>query len=128
MTGKNVDTFILYCDNQGSMALAKSPVHHQRSKHIEIRYHFERDEVKIGSVELLYIPSDQNVADIFTKQINSVKTQKFMYLIMCINNVVFCLFCLSNRYHIDKYFLVGYTGVYNGCSCTQILFIFIVTI
>ena len=82
MTGKNVDTFTLYCDNQGSLALAKNPVHHQRSKHIDIRYHFVRDEVKTGSVELFYVPSDQNVADIFTKPINAAKNQKFRSLIM----------------------------------------------
>ena len=82
MLGKSLDDLTLYCDNQGSLELAKNPVHHQRSKHIDIRYHFVRDEVKLGSVKLMYVPSEQNIADIFTKPINSVKTQKFRSLLM----------------------------------------------
>ena len=82
MLGRSLDDLTLYCDNQGSLELAKNPVHHQRSKHIDIRYHFVRDEVKLGSVKLMYVPSEQNIADIFTKPINSVKTQKFRSLLM----------------------------------------------
>jgi hypothetical protein len=42
-------------------------VFHDRSKHIEIRYHFIRDWVQRGAVQLQYIPTDEQVADIFTK-------------------------------------------------------------
>ena len=57
----------LYCDNQGAIALAKNPVQHQRSKHIDIRYHFIRQEILKGSVNVMYVTSNENVADIFTK-------------------------------------------------------------
>ena len=40
---------------------------HDRSKHIEIRYHFIRDQVQRGAVQLQYIPTDDQVADILTK-------------------------------------------------------------
>ncbi|GAB1598795.1 hypothetical protein Ahia01_000156700, partial [Argonauta hians] len=82
MTGEDMITFTLNCDNQGSLALAKNPVQHNRSKHIDIKYHFVRDEVKSGTVQLLYVPSDQNIADIFTKAISTQKTRKFRSIIM----------------------------------------------
>ena len=45
----------IYEDNQGSIALAKNPVYHKRTKHIDIRYHFVREKVEDGQVMLEYI-------------------------------------------------------------------------
>ena len=75
----------LYCDNQGALALAKNPVHHQRSKHIDIKNHFIRAEVEKGMIQLKYIPSDQNVSDVFTKPVTGVKLKKFINLLMGTN-------------------------------------------
>ncbi|KAK8288489.1 hypothetical protein V6Z12_D07G128800 [Gossypium hirsutum] len=54
-------------DNKSEIELAKNPVNHERSKHIDIRFHFIRDHVKEGSVKLLHVASRDRVADIFTK-------------------------------------------------------------
>ena len=59
-------TKIMY-DNQSCIKLSENPVFHDRSKHIEIRYHFIRDQVQRGAVQLQYIPTDDQVADILTK-------------------------------------------------------------
>ena len=67
----------LFGDNQGAISLSKNPVHHQRSKHIDIRFHFIRDEVQKGSVEMFYIPTEDNMADIFTKPASKFKFSKF---------------------------------------------------
>ena len=67
----------LFADNQGAINLAKNPVSHQRSKHIDIRYHFIRSEVNDGNVILNYIPSNENVADLFTKPSTKVSLLKF---------------------------------------------------
>jgi hypothetical protein len=58
---------VLYVDNQGAIALAKNPVAHQRSKHIEIRWFFVRDIINSNKLKLNYIPTESNRADILTK-------------------------------------------------------------
>lgn len=58
---------IIYCDNISAVYLAKNPVQHQRTKHIEIDIHFVREKVRIGALRVLHVPSDYQYADIFTK-------------------------------------------------------------
>jgi hypothetical protein len=64
---------VIYCDNQSCIKLSENPVFHDRSKHIEIRYHFIRDYVQRGAVELQYISTEEQVADILTKALNMGK-------------------------------------------------------
>ncbi|XP_061367712.1 secreted RxLR effector protein 161-like [Gastrolobium bilobum] len=54
-------------DNKSAIELAKNPVNHERSKHIDVRFHFIRDQVKEGKVELTHVASRDQVGDIFTK-------------------------------------------------------------
>ena len=64
---KDIDSSVLIgVDEQGTIALAKNPVHQQRSKHIDVRYHFLKDVVSDGIVKLSYVPSNENVADVLT--------------------------------------------------------------
>ena len=67
----------IFVDNQGAIALAKNPIHHQRSKHIDVKYHYIRDQILENNITLEYIPSSENVADIFTKPVNKIRLQKF---------------------------------------------------
>ena len=60
---------ILYCDNKSAIQLAQNPVHHSRSKHFDMKYHFIRDMVERRIVELRHISTLDNVADIFTRAI-----------------------------------------------------------
>ena len=57
----------LFVDNIGSIELAKNPIFHKRTKHMDIRFHYIRSKVSNGSVILDYVPSKDNIADIFTK-------------------------------------------------------------
>lgn len=77
-----IDDVLIHVDNQGTINLAKNPVNHQRSKHIDIKYHFIRSEIQAGTVKLEYVPTEENVADIFTKQATKVKLEKFKPFIM----------------------------------------------
>ena len=57
----------IYIDNQSAIALAKNPVYHERSKHIDTRHHFIREHVKNKEVELISCKTNDQIADIFTK-------------------------------------------------------------
>lgn len=58
---------LIYGDNQGAIALVENPRSHQRTKHIDIRYHFIRQAYQKSLIQLQYIPTAQMTADIFTK-------------------------------------------------------------
>lgn len=76
MRGNYGECTTLLCDNQGAIALASNRVLHQRSKHIDIKYHFIRSEVENGSIDVKYVPSNSNLADTFTKYVNKVKLRE----------------------------------------------------
>ncbi|KAJ3693375.1 hypothetical protein LUZ60_008855 [Juncus effusus] len=59
-------------DNKSTIELAKNPVHHERSKHIDVRFHFIREQVKKSEVRLSHVTSHKQVADIFTKPLPTV--------------------------------------------------------
>ena len=61
-----LDTTVILCDNQSGIRMTENPVFHDRSKHIDIRYHFIRDMVQRGAVRLDHIGTDEQVADILT--------------------------------------------------------------
>ena len=54
-------------DNQGAISIAKNPVAHSRTKHISICYHYIREAVQEGIVNLCYCPTEQMIADLLTK-------------------------------------------------------------
>ncbi|GJS87903.1 retrovirus-related pol polyprotein from transposon TNT 1-94 [Tanacetum coccineum] len=57
----------MYCDNKNAIALCCNNVQHSRSKHIDIKYHFIKEQVKNGVVELYFVRMEYQLADIFTK-------------------------------------------------------------
>ena len=73
-----VNPVVLNIDNQGAMGLAKNPVSHNKSKHIEIKYHFLRECVIEKKVVLNHVPSAFNVADLLTKPLARVKFSQFV--------------------------------------------------
>ena len=64
---------VIHCDNQSCIRLYENPVFHDRSKHIEIRYHFIQDYVQRGAVMLKYISTDEQVANILMKSLGRGK-------------------------------------------------------
>nr|GEV35710.1 hypothetical protein [Tanacetum cinerariifolium] len=57
----------MYCDNKSAIALCCNNVQHSRSKHINIRYHFIKEQVKNGVIELYFVNTEYQLADLFTK-------------------------------------------------------------
>lgn len=61
----------LRCDNQSALAMVTRPgAMHARTKHIDVRHHFIRDAVKCGEARLQWVPSADQLADIFTKALD----------------------------------------------------------
>ena len=67
----------IHCDNTSAISVSKNPVLHSKTKHIPIKYHFLREQVATQVVLLHYIPSTEQIADIFTKPL---PTAHFEYL------------------------------------------------
>ncbi|GJW35087.1 hypothetical protein Tco_0058007 [Tanacetum coccineum] len=68
----------LYCDNKSAIALCCNNVQHSRVKHIDVRYHFIKEQVENGIVELYFVQTEYQLADIFTKPL---PTERFNFLI-----------------------------------------------
>ncbi|GJW47920.1 hypothetical protein Tco_0079566 [Tanacetum coccineum] len=62
-----LDDIPVLCDNKGAIDLSKNPVLHSRTKHIEIRHHFLRDNVQKGNISIEKVSSEENIAYILTK-------------------------------------------------------------
>ncbi|GJX02484.1 retrovirus-related pol polyprotein from transposon TNT 1-94 [Tanacetum coccineum] len=75
--GVRLDDIPIMCDNKGAIDLSKNPVQHSRTKHIEIRHHFLRDNVQKGNITIEKVTSEDNIADILTKPL---KREPFNYL------------------------------------------------
>jgi hypothetical protein len=71
------DSTVIYSNNLSSIQLAKNPVFHARTKHIEVHYHFVRERVLSGEVELQHVPTDRQTANIFTKSLGLDKLRQF---------------------------------------------------
>ena len=72
----------IHCDNQSRIVLAKSPVIHQRSKHIDIKFQFIHDEINQRSILLKYMETEKNVADVFTKPMIRIRLNTFRKVIV----------------------------------------------
>jgi hypothetical protein len=61
----------LRCDNTSAISIAKNPVFHKRIRHLDRRHHFMRDQVEKGDIEMRYIDTQRQLADIFTKPLDA---------------------------------------------------------
>ena len=59
------------------MKFSKNPMFHDRSKHIKIKYHYIRDMVQRGAMKLLYVATEEQIADVLTKPLARLKFEYF---------------------------------------------------
>ena len=71
----------IYYDSQGAIALAKNAIFHERTKHIATKFHFMRDLISDGTVNVLKIATTYNPSDIFTKVLPVGKLQEALELL-----------------------------------------------
>jgi hypothetical protein len=60
----------LLCDNESAIRMADNPIEHNRTKHIDIRYHFLRDHQQKRDIKIAYVCTHNQLADIFTKTLD----------------------------------------------------------
>jgi hypothetical protein len=71
--GIHFDTVPIHVDNESAIKLAKNPEFHNRSKHIDIKYHFLREHVDTGTITIPWISGKENPADMLTKALDTTK-------------------------------------------------------
>ncbi|GKE17700.1 retrovirus-related pol polyprotein from transposon TNT 1-94 [Tanacetum coccineum] len=68
----------IYCDSKSAIAISCNPVQHSRTKHIDVRYHFIKEHVEKGTIELYFVKTDYQLGDLFTK---ALPVDRFNYLV-----------------------------------------------
>nr|GFB08483.1 hypothetical protein [Tanacetum cinerariifolium] len=76
--GFHFDKIPMYCDSKASIAISCNPVQHSLTKHIDVRYHFIKEKVEMGIVELFFVGTEYLLADLFTK---ALPEERFKYLV-----------------------------------------------
>nr|GEV42218.1 retrovirus-related Pol polyprotein from transposon TNT 1-94 [Tanacetum cinerariifolium] len=76
--GFHFDKIPMYCNSKAAIAISCNPVQHSRTKHIDVRYHFIKEQVEKGIVELFFVRTEYPLADLFTK---SLPVEMFKYLV-----------------------------------------------
>jgi hypothetical protein len=85
LVGGKLGAPTLKVDNKSAIDLARNPVHHERSKHIETKYHYIRKCVEDGRIVLQQVPTGDQLADIMTKSLARVKFQELRVRIGVVN-------------------------------------------
>ncbi|KAJ9536327.1 hypothetical protein OSB04_un000490 [Centaurea solstitialis] len=105
----------IYCDSKSAIAISANPVQHSKTKHIDIRYHFLKDNVEKENIELYFVNTEYQLADLFTKALDE---KRFKFLISRLDgsgmlryrgsngqggvfDVIACLECLSRDSHVS---------------------------
>ena len=70
--GISMGSLEIRCDNTSAINISKNPVHHSRTKHIDVRHHFLRDHVEKGNIKLTHVRTEEQIADIFTKPLGRI--------------------------------------------------------
>nr|GEX74377.1 retrovirus-related Pol polyprotein from transposon TNT 1-94 [Tanacetum cinerariifolium] len=89
----NFTNIPIYCDSKSAIAISCNPVQHSRTKHIAVRYHFIKEHVEKGTIELYFVKTDYQLAGIFTK---ALLADRFNYLVRHLGHIID-----NQRLHVD---------------------------
>ncbi|GKE44723.1 retrovirus-related pol polyprotein from transposon TNT 1-94 [Tanacetum coccineum] len=79
--GYHFNKISIYCDSKLAIAISCNLVQHSRTKHIAVHYHFIKEHVEKGMIELYFVKTDYQLADLFTK---ALPVDRFTYLVRCL--------------------------------------------
>nr|GEV77368.1 retrovirus-related Pol polyprotein from transposon TNT 1-94 [Tanacetum cinerariifolium] len=79
--GFHFNKITIYYDSKSAIAISCNPVQHSRTKHIDVHYHFIKEHVEKGTIELYFVKTDYQMADLFTK---ALPADRFNYLVRCL--------------------------------------------
>ncbi|GJT48836.1 retrovirus-related pol polyprotein from transposon TNT 1-94 [Tanacetum coccineum] len=85
--GFKYNRILMYCDSKSVIAISCNTVQHSKTKHIDIRYHFIKEHVERGTVEIYFVGTEYQLADLFTK---ALPKERFEYLVHLI-----CMRCMT---------------------------------
>lgn len=83
--GYNIEKTKIFCDNQGCMSIIMHQRITQRTKHIDYKYLYCCDLAKLKELVMIYVPTETNVADIFTKPLSSIRIARLSKMLGLIN-------------------------------------------
>ena len=72
---------VVYSDSQSAIHLSKNPVHHERTKHVDVKYHFVREIISSGKIEIKKVPTEDNPSDMGTKIVTAAKLSHCMKML-----------------------------------------------
>ena len=77
--GVTCDKVPLWCDNGSAIKISHNPVQHSKMKHIEIRHNFIQDHIKRGDIDIIYINTQEQLANIFTKPLDKARFRELRH-------------------------------------------------
>nr|GEW32284.1 hypothetical protein [Tanacetum cinerariifolium] len=107
------DKIPMYCDSKEAIAISYNPVQHSRTKHINVRYHFIKEKVEKGIVELFFVGTEYQLADLFTK---ALPEERFKYLVrrLGVNPLIDHHCCYKCRNSLNYFFCYQCTCEFCG--------------
>ncbi|KAH7387927.1 hypothetical protein KP509_16G048700 [Ceratopteris richardii] len=88
----------IFTYSQSALEVARNPVFHARTKHIEVHYHYVRERFSTGEIRLAYVPTQKNIADLFTKALPRISLK--------LSAKLWAYFLLWSDFHIAWHFLI----------------------
>ncbi|KAL4590759.1 hypothetical protein LXL04_003702 [Taraxacum kok-saghyz] len=76
--GVNTKKIPIYCDSESTIRICHNPVQHSKMKHIALRYHFIKDHIEEGNIEIHFVKTTEQLADIFTKALTEIPFMKIL--------------------------------------------------
>ena len=95
----------MVCDNQAAISIAKNPMHHDRTKHVELDRHFVKEKIE-GTVALVYTPSGLQTTDILTKALPRIKFEELKSKLGGFNQHLQPNLRVSIEIHIDSKIII----------------------